>query len=132
MKVLTFKTTSENFNGRMLDTAQKAGMLYALLAVAVVDGSIRTLATVRIYRSSTGARNYCGLWLHAGAHHAAAMGKAGGYGYHRPSAALSDALDKAGISLDTSIGGAGESAMRDALRAVCAAAGFPSVEIVEA
>lgn len=132
MRTTQFNPTNENFNGRMLDAAQKAGMIYALLAVVVENGEARTIATTRIYRSATGARNYCGFWLNAGSHHAAAIGKAAGYGYHRPSAALEDALSRAGIVCDDTIGGCGESAMRDAIRAVCDSAGFPSVHILEA
>lgn len=59
-------------------------------------------------------------------------GKAGGYGYHKASAALQSAIDNAGIKLNQSIGGVGESAMREALCAMARALGYRNFHILEA
>ena len=45
-------------------------------------------------------------------------GSAGGYGYHRPSAAASEAIRNAGIELDQNISGRGDSAIEDAVKAI--------------
>ncbi|MFX5068880.1 hypothetical protein ABTC68_19770, partial [Acinetobacter baumannii] len=49
------------------------------------------------------------------------QGKAGGYGYHKPSAALADAISDAGIRLSRSISGCGDDVMRDACEAIARA-----------
>lgn len=88
----------------------------------------------RIY--STQARNYACVWLkvpaalnnkaHCGEGneglYLSGGGFAGGYGYHRPSAAIQSALENAGIFLSDDIGGRGEQAMIDALLEVARAA----------
>jgi len=56
--------------------------------------------------------------------HISGGGKAGGCGYHKPSAALAAAIDDAGIALAESIGGVGDDAMRDALCAIARALGY--------
>lgn len=45
-------------------------------------------------------------------------GKAGGYGYHRASAAVERAIFNAGIALDESISGRGDGAITDAVLAI--------------
>jgi hypothetical protein len=52
-------------------------------------------------------------------------GSAGGYGYHRPSAAAQEAIENAGFTLANRIDGVGESAMREAVLAIAAALGYP-------
>jgi hypothetical protein len=69
-----------------------------------------------------GASNcYCCIWIYGDTVHGRGAGKAGGYGYHKESAALAYALDDAGIALTEDIGGRGDSATRDALEAVARA-----------
>lgn len=108
-------------------------------AVGIYNGKIACLCEARFYmaRRSDGASPvYCALWVH-GDRYTSGRGKASGYGYHKQSAALQDALTSAGISLwkDPStyayIHGCGFSAMEDALRAIAIAAGAePSMDIV--
>jgi hypothetical protein len=59
-------------------------------------------------------------------------GKAGGYGYHKASAAAQAAFDDAGVKLSEDIAGCGDSAMRDALAATAQALGYSDFTIVEA
>lgn len=47
--------------------------------------------------------------------HACGAGKAGGWGYHRESAALAAAFSRAGMKFNIGCSGMGESAMRDCL-----------------
>lgn len=80
------------------------------------DGRIYPQIEARFY--GTGNTNTCCLWIHAGENHTQGSGSAGGYGYHRPSAALSAAIRNAGFTLSNDIAGVGETAVREALLAI--------------
>lgn len=104
-------------------------------------GKLCEVVTARFYmgRSRNASQVYCSFWVHAEGIHTAGHGVAGGYGYHKQSAALSAALTNAGVELwgspydkeneDTNegqrayISGCGDSAMRSALVAVARATG---------
>ena len=82
--------------------------------------------TVRVWmgRSRNASTVYCALWCHnreGNGRSFSGAGSAGGYGYHKESAALDSAIRSAGISLDRRIRGVGDSAMRDALGAIARA-----------
>lgn len=86
----------------------------------------------------TGCKNFACIWIHAPTSkkypdglHTSGSGSAGGYGYHRPSAALAEAVRNAGFTLDECISGRGESAMREALLAIAAAVGVKKPALVE-
>lgn len=81
------------------------------------DGSAPVIA--RFYYPGDVA--YCVVWIHGDASHGYGMGKAGGYGYHKESAALADALRDAGVTLDSHIDGRGDRAMSEAVEAVARA-----------
>lgn len=66
---------------------------------------------------------YCCVWVHGwavGKPSGQGYGKAGGYGYHKESAALESALRDAGITFSQGIAGRGDSAMRAAFQALAA------------
>lgn len=63
-------------------------------------------------------------------HSYSGSGQAGGYGYHKTSAAIGAALDSAGIRLAIPIGGCGDSAVEEALRAIAIALGADEASIV--
>ena len=104
-------------------------------------GKLCEVVTARFYmgRSRNASTVYCSVWVHCEGIHTAGHGTAGGWGYHKNSAALSAALSNAGIELwgspydkedeDTQkgerahISGCGDSAMRSALLAVARATG---------
>jgi len=89
--------------------------------IAVIDPKTgRALVTARIYWP--GSTAYCALWINAHPVNGRGNGKAGGGGYHKPSAALAAAIDDAGIQLSESINGVGDSAMERALEAIARAA----------
>lgn len=79
----------------------------------------RELVICRTYYPGTVA--YCCLWVHCPDAHGSGSGRAGGGGYHKESAALSDAIQNAGIVLDEPIAGHGYSAMESALEAIARA-----------
>ena len=82
---------------------------------------MKAVMLVRIY--GTQSRNYCCLWTFGGKS-SSGSGFAGGYGYHRPSAAVQEALTSAGFELTNSDGkkeyidGRGDSAIEEFMRAV--------------
>lgn len=64
---------------------------------------------------------YCCIWVYGNSVHGSGAGRAGGYGYHKKSAALSEAIADSGIKLSDAIGGRGDSAMYAALDAIARA-----------
>lgn len=104
--------------------------------VLTIEGDkIKEIISCRIY--GTNAMNYCCLWVQ-GDSFKSGSGSAGGYGYHRPSAAVQEAINNAGYQLQDdngkplSISGVGETAIKDALEAIAKYAGFSNVQIFEA
>jgi hypothetical protein len=97
---------------------------YSPLAVEVV--------TLRLY--CTAQRSYACIWAHGpDGISLSGGGYAGGYGYHRPSAAAGNAIREAGIVLDEDINGRGDSAIREAVEAIArAVSGQNVVQVMEA
>lgn len=90
--------------------------------VTIVNDEMVELVDARL--GATDNCHYASVWLNVrycdnnyyvnyGCAHGA--GKAGGYGYHRASAALESALHRAGMRFSIGCNGMGESAMRDCL-----------------
>ena len=98
-------------------------------AIANRNGTPTELVTVRFY--GTGSTVWCSVWVAQYRNGTSTScndmysgrGNAKGYGYHKDSAALSAALDSAGITLSEDIDGRGDGTMRDALTAIVRATG---------
>ena len=73
-------------------------------------------AIVRVYWPAQTA--YACVWLSFKDSYSVGKGKAGGYGYCKESGAIDNALSSAGITLEHSIHGVGESAIWGALAAI--------------
>ena len=85
-------------------------------------------AELRLY--ATPSRHYACFWLFGRENGCISGGAyAGGYGYHRASAAANAAMQRAGITLSDNMSGVGDAAIRDALRAVGVACGIDPVVI---
>lgn len=102
--------------------------------IAYADGKFVTVVDARWYQARSGDGSkpvYCSVWI--GGHPASpsGYGRANGYGYHKASAALSSALDSAGVTLSERIDGVGDSAIRDALVAIGHACGYSISTVVE-
>ena len=100
----------------------------------VVTDELKEIITVRCYimgRSAGASAVYAAIWVNTRGYYSSGKGRASGYGYHKASAAIGDAINSAGIMLDTDISGVGNSAIRDALTAIANALGFERVLIVE-
>jgi hypothetical protein len=75
-------------------------LVSAYSVVGTINGELREIVTARAYMGRSGSASvvYISLWVH-GAIHASGKGSAGGYGYHKESQALADAIESAGIEL---------------------------------
>lgn len=92
------------------------------------DGRLDPEISLRLY--GTGNKNFACLWITG--HDRRGSGSAGGYGYHRPSAAAQEAINNAGISLALPIDGRGDESIREALLAIARALKIKRPVIVEA
>ena len=99
----------------------------------VVTDGLKEVIKARCYmgRSANASTVYASVWINTSEVHTSGKGKAGGYGYHKESAAIAAAIESAGISLDTDISGVGDGAIKEALSAIANALGFERVLIVE-
>lgn len=89
--------------------------------IAVLDPATgRAPVVARIYWPGQ-TTVYCALWIGAGDKWGRGAGTAGGGGYHKPSAALADAIRDAGIKLSAPISGVGDAAMEEACEAIARA-----------
>jgi len=102
------------------------------VVVAYRPGQFVEPVDIRFYmgRGSNASRVYCSVWLRGHGTECSGRGMAGGGGYHKPSAALSAALDSAGVTLDEAIDGRGGSATRAVAEALARALGFPEFHVM--
>ncbi len=116
MKV-TLPNPAPQSNGKNM--APDKETVKVIKVVGVLDNRIRTLVEARFYmgRSRNSSTVYASFWV-VGGDYLAGHDKAGGWGYHKQSAALGSAIRNAGIELSKSINGVGEGAMEDALLAI--------------
>jgi len=87
--------------------------------LAFRDGKFAELVTVRwkMARSGSGTQ-YCAVFFSGLPEYRVGYAKAGGYGYHKASAAFESACLSAGVTFDKGVGGVGDSAVREALLAL--------------
>ena len=88
--------------------------------VALDPKTGRAVVTIRTYWP--GETCYCMVWVQSGELFGRGCGKATGYGYHKRSAAVADAMKDAGIELSECISGRGDSLIESAALAVARAA----------
>ena len=94
------------------------------------DGNFLTVIDARFYmgRASSASVVYCSVWINCYGYTTSGHGQAGGYGYDKISAALGDALDSAGVVLNRSINGSGQT--REALEAITEALGYKDFTVI--
>ena len=99
----------------------------------VITDTLKEIITVRCYmgRSASASVVYASIWINSPDYHGSGTGKAGGYGYHKISAAISEAILSAGIELSKDISGVGNDAIHEALCAIAEAMGYNKFLIVE-
>lgn len=107
------------------------------LVVRLPSGDMREVITVSCYmgRSASASVVYAVLWVRcANGHWTSGSGSAGGYGYHKESVAIADAIKSAGIELQDmendrkdhwfDFGGTGTSYYPHVFEAIARAAGY--------
>ena len=118
-------------NGKNLSCQKE--MISTMSAIAVINGKMREVVVARWYmaRKSDGASPvYASIWTYGAGFGISGHGRATGYGYHKASAALSEALDSAGIVLSERIDGMGDRAIDRALEAIARAIAGDAAEIL--
>ena len=90
---------------------------------------IKSVLNCRLY--ATGSRVYCCLWVFTRGPVIGGSGFAGGYGYDRASAAVSEAITAAGYELTRDIAGVGDTAVCEALKTIGKLHGFKNMEIIQ-
>ena len=107
------------------------------LVVRLPSGELREVVTVKCYmgRSANASVIHAVLWVKcADGHWTSGSGSAGGWGYHKESAAIADAIKSAGIELKDikngrkdhqfDLGGTGTSYYPQVFEAITRAAGY--------
>jgi hypothetical protein len=94
------------------------------------DGNFITVIDARFYmgRASSASVVYCSIWINCGGYSTSGYGSASGYGYDKISSALAHALDSAGVVLNRSINGSGQT--REALEAITEALGHKDFTVI--
>ena len=130
MQATFTKSDFYNIKESAFKARDKQALLHQYAVLAETKNGIREIVIARLYASLRRGANRvtCILWTD-GEHNANASGWASGYGYHKGSAALADAIRNAGIELTDNISGCGDATMREALLAI-ARADCPDAKII--
>jgi hypothetical protein len=96
MKAILKKPASNGYNySRDKETVS------AHTALAKIRGELREIVTIRAYmgRSRSASTVYASIWVNAGEVYTSGKGSASGWGYHKESAAIQEAITSAGFEL---------------------------------
>jgi len=107
---------------------RKSALNHGYKAITIQDGHAVTLLDLRVYLPKDVF--YAAVWVQCNKH-VSGTGKAGGYGYHKLSAAVADALQSAGYSFSEEVSGVGHDAVVRAIKAVCRLHGHTDVHVIE-
>lgn len=96
MKAVITKQVSNAYN-----YSRDKELVSAYSVIGTLNGEKREIVCCRAYmgRSASASVVYASLWVHAGNLCTSGKGSAGGYGYHKTSAAIGGAISNAGIEL---------------------------------
>ena len=124
--------TLGNENSNAVNYGSKKELIRTWNVIVNSDDGLKNIITARCYmgRSPSASTVYASIWIYDEKHHTSGTGKAGGYGYHKASAAISEAIRSAGITLSEDISGRGDNAIEESLEAIAATLGFESCLIV--
>lgn len=140
--------TSSTENAKNLDGDKERVSSYNLIGVSA-EGIPIEIIDCRVWmgRSTSASVVYASVWIRdkAKARWYSGYGKAGGYGYHKESAAIAHAIDSAGVEFYGSayaqseevdysercyIAGVGQSAMDQAFFAIASALGYDASKCI--
>ena len=103
--------------------------------IGIKKNKTTELVTLRTYmgKSNQATKVYATIWVHGTFRsiELSGSGSAGGCGYHKPSAAVADAIHNAGITLEKQIDGVGDTAIHGALEAIAARLGYRKIHVVK-
>ncbi|MGV1944852.1 MULTISPECIES: hypothetical protein [unclassified Agrobacterium] len=120
--VTTFTPATDRRN---IESYRRERSFYKAISLIDLDKG-QEVASVRFYGPNSTV--YCVTWLFVDGYRALTSargyGKASGGGYHKESAAMSEALQAAGVRLAEPIEGRGDGAMRESLQALAAHLGI--------
>ena len=121
-----------NTQSNAVNYGNKKELVNSWSVIVNSEDGLKNIITARccMGRSANASTVYASIWVHGKDHQTSGTGKAGGYGYHKQSAAISEAIKSAGITLDKDISGMGDSAIEEALEAIAQALGFDDCLIV--
>lgn len=125
MNVISFKPAEDD---RDIRAYRREKHFDSQLSIIDLDTG-KGIACVRFYWPNETA--YCVVWIFSDKP-ARGYGKAGGGGHHKRSAALGEALSRAGVTLSEPIDGRGDSAMNEALLALARHTGVTRPLVVRA
>lgn len=117
-------------DGKSVGRIREKGFIGGYKLVTTGKANIERV-DVRFYAAPRGSVVYCIVWISGNNKWGRGVGRAGGYGYDKRSAALGAALDDAGIKLDADISGRGGSAEQKAILAIGDALGCPDAVLVD-
>jgi hypothetical protein len=120
-------TLMTDYSSNAKNLGNEKEMTFTFNAIVRIGKSLKNVLTIRTYmgRSSSASVVYASIWAFGKKSQSwSGHGKAGGYGYHKPSAAIGEAITSAGITLDKRIDGVGDSAIREAIEAIVRAMGY--------
>ena len=128
MQAIIKTANARNISNQAFNARDKQALIQQITILAIVDGAIKELAECRLYMSNSrsASRITALLWV-SGDKYASGSGHADGFGYHKQSAAVESAINAACSELSERIGGRGEQATIDGLKAVALAA-YPDVD----
>lgn len=125
MNVISFNPTEDPRN---INSYRREKHFDSQLSLIDLDEG-REIACVRFYWPNETV--YCVVWIFSDKP-ARGCGKAGGGGYHKRSAAMGEALTRAGVTLSEPIDGCGDAAMDAALEALARHMGVARPLVVRA
>ncbi len=133
----TMKVTFKSQESNAINYGGKKELTESLKTVAYKDGRFYIVVDARFYsgRSAGASTVYCAIWVHGDHFYTSGRGNAGGYGYHKTSAALSDACKSAGIEIEKNgkywyFHGCGDRAMREAVSVITEALGYDTYIVI--
>jgi hypothetical protein len=114
-KIVSFNPQN-NINGKSHRKENNFSREYTLIVFDKEKNEFTTPLIIREY--NTNSRSYACVWFNHNNTYASGSDFAGGYGYHRPSQAICDALISCGFKFEHYFGGYGESAITTAILAI--------------
>lgn len=132
METMTAILPEETEIHNIKESARKAHdrqpMVQYIGAHYIEGDNLHEVVSTKVFRAFQGSVTTVILWVYGKDKWISASGRAGGYGYHKGSAALQEAIDNSKIKISESINGRGDVAMEMAIEAIAKAL-YPDKQI---